>query len=530
MDDLTHERPATLAGGLLTVTFGTILTLVSTICLIGFGFLSRILIVRNVSIGDWDAFALSITILQILGSVAGLGIPVAVARTLPAAKSELERRTVIRTALTISATASVASGASLALIAPVVAAHLGSAELRVSLDYFSVVLGATVFSASLVSIFQGFSSVVPNALFLQVMSPAMFFALLCVAFLLPPHRLSYGDALGAYLAANVAALVGVAVYTAYRLPYVLIRGPVDPARRRELLRLAAPLLVVSAMVMVAGTGDTLVLGALHYGQIGTYMASLTLARMILLGVGSASYIFLPVASKLFARSEGRAVAVTYATVTKWLVAFSLPLFILFVILPGSSLAFVYGVRYSSVVQPLRITAAGAFAASLLGPASMALIASGKSRVLASNAVVAGLLDVVLAVVLVPGYGANGAAASWAASTVVYAALCFFSFAATQRVVPVDSRMATPLALVVIPSVLVLSLGSRGIPVSSLPALGLGLGLAFVLAVLLCRSVGEGERLLLEGIEETFKRRFVILRALGSIGGRARSRTPRGGHE
>ena len=60
---------------------------------------------------------------------------------------------------------------------------------------------------------------------------------------------------------------------------------------------------------------------------------------------------------------------TYATVTKWMLVFSLPLFLLFIFLPQRSLGLVFGPPNSLVVEPLQLTAAGAFLATVLVPDS-----------------------------------------------------------------------------------------------------------------------------------------------------------------
>ncbi len=290
-----------------------------------------------------------------------------------------------------------------------------------------------------------------------------------------------------------------------------MRGEGHPESRSKLLRLIAPLLVYGTMVSLAGSGDTLVLGAYHYAEVGAYSASLTLARLVQIGISSASYIFLPVASGFLARGERRAVALTYATVTKWLTLFSLPLFVVFVFLPSRSLDFVYGPSYGHVIVPLQLVVLGAFVGTLLGPAAMAQVACGQARLLAVNAAAAGSVDVLLALLLVPHYGEVGAAASWATANIVYCALCLSELAAAQRIHPFGRDFLLPLALVGAPVSAALAIVHPRVPFVALPVLALGVAVLFALVVIVTGCLGEGDRLLLGAVEHLVGRPLPFLR-------------------
>lgn len=500
--------------GLSTVTFGTLALVVATLCLILFNFLARILIVRSISVEQYNAFALGFALAQVLIAVGAFGIPTAVARNLPYATSDAERRAVVRTSLWAGGIAAVSAGAALTALAPTIAHDLAAPDLALGLAFFGVAVACLIVANLLASIFQGFADVLPNALFVQVLNPALFLVFLSVALVVPPGRISYLDALLGYVVANLVTLAALVVYSTRRLPRLLPHGPVDAHGRSRLLAILAPLAVLGAMTSVAGSGDTLVLGADHYAQVGLYSVSLTLARLVQVGIGAASYIFLPVASRLLSRKDTRAVGLTYATVTKWLTTFSLPLFVVFFFLPSRSLEFVYGPSYDSVVLPLQVVVLGAFAGTLLGPGVMTQVAVGANRLVAVNATVAGAADVVLALALVPAYGASGAAAAWSIANVLFAGLCVSELAVLEGLHPFRRDFLAPLAAVLVPVGLVLSVVRPTLPLLALPPLALGIAGLFVIAVIVTRSVGEGDRLLLEAVEAWSGRRVPGARWVG----------------
>ncbi len=508
-----------LREGLTTVTRGTLLVFVSTICLVFLSFVSRVVLVRSPS-ADWNSFSLELTLAGILSSVGTLGLPNAVARSLPHVDTDAERRTIVRTAILASLASAAVLVAALWLAAPSIALALGIPNLRVGLEFFSVAIATSLLAGLITAIFRGYSDVVPNALFVQILTPGLFVAFLLIALRLPPPGLSYTAALAAYTLANTLALVALVVYSLRRLPGHLPRGPHAPESIGPLLRFTAPLFVAGVMLNLSGSGDTVVLGAFHPSQVGVYTATLTLARLIAVGIGSASFIFLPVATRFLGQRNPRAVQVTYATVTKWMLVFSLPLFLLFVFLPQGSLGLVFGRSYSSIVIPLQLTVAGAFFATVLGPGATTQIAYGRVRMLAINATVAGLVDVGLALALVPSDGYYGSALAWGLSVLLYAALCLGELVMFDGVHLFGRHFVFPLLVTSIPAALVLLTLRAWIPEWTLPFLGLAIAGAFILAVVMTRSIDDGDRLLLESVESLIGRRIPAVRRLARWAGYA----------
>lgn len=507
-----------LRDGLTTVTFGTLALVLATLVLVLLNFVARVLVVRGVSRAELDAFSLGFALTQVLAAIGAFGLPVALARSLPYSVSDGERRTIVRTALLVGGIAAAASGASLALLGPFLGARLGSPELGVGLGFFAVAVASLIVANILAAVFQGFADVLPNALFVQILNPALFLAFVLASYLFPPFRVSYPAALVGYAAANAVTLVALVAYSAYRLPARLPRAPRDAPARARFLRLLVPLAVLGGMSILAGSGDTLVLGALDLGDVGSYSVTLTLARLVQVGMAAASYVFLPVAARFLSRRDPHAVQLTYATVTKWLTVFSLPLFAVFFFLPRDSLTFVYGPAYATVGLPLEIVVLGAFLGTVLGPGSVTQVAFGETRLVALNAVAAGIVDVGLAFLLVPTWGEVGAAAAWASANVLFCGLCVAELARRQRTHPFARDYLLPLVVTLAPIAVALGTVPLALPLFGLPVVAGAIAVVFVAAVVLTRSIGDGDRLLLEAIEGWTGLRVPLVRTLARFAG------------
>ncbi|MGA7476974.1 MAG: oligosaccharide flippase family protein [Thermoplasmata archaeon] len=511
---MATDSDAVVRAGLSSVTKGTLFLLVSTLLLVALTFVSRVVIVRSVSPADWSAFSFGLTLAGVLGALGSLGLPTAVARSLPYATTDDERRTIVRGTLWIGSVAALGSSLLLFVFAQPIGQSLGSPRITLGLQYFPIAVGSGIVASLIASIFQGYEDVTPNALFIQIVNPTLFVAFLAFAIVAPPLGISYHEALLAYALASVATLGLLVVYLVLRLPHHLAAGLRSPTALPRFLRFVAPLFVVSVMGTITGSADTLVLGIFHPLEVGTYTASLTLARLLPIGIGAAAYIFLPVASRFLRLNEPRSIGITYVTVTKWMTLISLPLFLLFFFLPSSCLGFVYGPNYTAIVVPLQIVVAGAFATTLLGPASTAQVAFGQTRLLAANAIAAGVADVVVAFALVPTYGYVGAAIAWGVATATSAVLSLVELAVLTGIHPFHGHLVVPVLATGLPIGAALWFFHPNLPFWALPALGLGIALLFVVLVLATRSIDEGDRLLLEAVEQLFGRPLPFFRRLG----------------
>jgi O-antigen/teichoic acid export membrane protein len=504
--------------GLSSVTRGTLFLLTATLLLVFLTFIARVIVTRSITTGEWSAFSWGLTLAGLLAAFGTLGIPNALARSLPYAASDAERRGMIRGTVIVAAATGTIVTVVLWVIGPPVGAQLGQPDIGFALQFFSIAVGATVASNLIASIFQGYEDVTPNALFIQIGNPLLFVLFLGIVLLshglvFPPGRPGYESALVAYAAASVVTLALVTVYTFVRLPTRLPPGPRDPAAFPRVLHFALPLFFAGILASLTANADTLILGLFAPASVGTYTNSLTLARLLQVGIGAAGYIYLPVAARFARTQDDDSIRITYATVTKWMLLFSLPLFVLFFFDSSASLYFVYGPRYETVVLPLEIVVSGAFATTLFGPGSAAQIAFGQTRLVAYNSLVAAVMDVGLAFWLVPTYGYVGSAIAWATAGGTAAGLSVLELAVLKGVHPFRAHVLVPLLVTGVPLGVLLAVLHPHLPFWSLPVIAVGIALLFVGVVFVTRSIDRGDQLFLHVVEELLGRQVPLVRRL-----------------
>jgi O-antigen/teichoic acid export membrane protein len=514
----------TARDGLHTVTRGTVLMLLGTLVYVGATFLTRDYLVRTLSLGEWSDFAFAIALAGLLSALGALGLPQAVARSLPYARSDDERRTIVRSASRLLLGSAVGFTLGLFVAGYFLGGYYHDAGRAETLEAFSVAVGCSIVSSLVIAVFQGFEDVRPNVLYVLILNPTAFFVLIFAVLHFAHGTDAFVEVLGGYVAANSLMIAGLALYVRRHLPAHLPAGRQAPAAAHKLYLFAIPLFFVGVAGFVTGNADLLILSAYHYSSVGGYSATLTLARLLQIGMGSLSYIFLPVATRFVREDDLEGVRLTYATATKWVALTALPLFFLFFFFSAGSLAFVYGAPGTLYpTLPLQILVAGAMVSTLVGPAGAVQVSFGQTRLLVYNAAVSASVDVALAFLLVPTYGAVGAAVAWAAANALNPLLSILELAVLAGVHPFRRHFLLPVAVTAVPVAAIFFL----VPVSPtglyLPLTGLGIAGFFVLVVLLTGSVDHGDGLALEVVERMLGRRLQLLRRIGSWRVRRRGR-------
>ncbi|MCI4359214.1 MAG: flippase [Thermoplasmata archaeon] len=482
------------------MTWGTLLMLVGTLGFVGQGFVSRVILARALTPIEWGQFSLGIALAGLLSSIGTLGLTNAIARSLAFAQDDAERRAMVRSSFLVTLVASLVLALTLYLFGVYVGRSYAAPTLSLTIEFFAASVGFSILSSLIASIFQGYEDVVPNAIFVNIANPGLFIVFLIVAIRTAPAPTVFPGALAAYFAAAVVTFSALSVYARRRLARRLPSGPRAPGAARKLFLFAVPLFLVSVLGYLTGNTDTLILGVFHQTDVGYYTAGLSLARLVLVGVGALSYIYLPVAARFLRQGDREAITLTYVTATKWMVLVSLPLFIVFVFLPGPSLGLVYGAVYETHTRPLEILATGAFVSTLAGPASATQVALGQTRLLVYNNATTGVVNLVLSLVLIPPLGLVGAALAWSAANALNPILSMVELAVLSEVHPMRSHYVIPVVGTTVPTVLLFLLVRAQPPFWALPVIVLGIAAVFVLVVLLTASVDRGDRLVLEVIE------------------------------
>jgi O-antigen/teichoic acid export membrane protein len=153
--------------------------------------------------------------------------------------------------------------------------------------------------------------------------------------------------------------------------------------------------------------------------VAEYRAILPVARVNLVVLGSFSLLFIPVASSLFAKGDRASIHDLFWQTSTWIAVLTFPFLAATTTLAEPITVLLFGERYASSADALAVLAAGFYFNAALGANTATLRVFGRVRYLVATDVATGLVGVGLHLLLIPRYGAMGAASAAAATLVLH---------------------------------------------------------------------------------------------------------------
>ncbi|HET9083400.1 MAG TPA: oligosaccharide flippase family protein [Candidatus Limnocylindrales bacterium] len=240
---------------------------------------------------------------------------------------------------------------------------------------------------------------------------------------------SNGDALQLAIGYFVATVLGLVVYGTLFVRLLARRGvmqslrdrpPTAPAR--EILRFSLPLLSNDGVWLLVNTLPLLVLTAARgLEEVAAFQVIRPAASLNTIVASSFYVLYLPVASRMAVRHDREASAQLFWQTVIWVSVISFPIFAGTFAFGRPIAGLLFGERYESSGTYLSILAIGYAMNATFGISGTTLAAHGHTRTVAVVNVMSALLGVALTLVLIPLFGALGAAVA-AALTLVFQSL------------------------------------------------------------------------------------------------------------
>lgn len=497
---------------------GTSIMIVSTLLLLLLNFVARVVIARGVSPTQWGEFSLALALTGMLGIMAALGLPNAIARALAFERTGADRRRLVRSAALGAIGSSAVGSVAVFLAAGALAAGFHDPNLQIVFELFAVSVAMIVVSMVLAAFFQGMERAEPNAVFNQIVNPTLFMAFAAAAVFL---HLGFIAVCLSYVLSYVIATALLVVYTLRYLPKLLEHGPhddqpVDLTAKLSLLELTITLFGVASLNLLTQYADTIIL-AVHRSTaiVGTYTTSMTIARLFLVSNSALMYLYLPVAARLRSTGDLAAVRRSYVTSSRWTAATTIPLFFICFFDPKQTLGFAFGHNYTGAAstEALQILSVGSLASVIIGPSPAALAGLGHARSNMLYGLVSLGANIGLSLALIPTWGLIGASVAWAVARVIYPGLCLVHLALGYRVEPFEWTFSAPvLASFVLLVPIFLFVHQFVIVYAFVPIMFL---VAFVLTLLtfpITRSMERGDLAILGAFEGAIGLKLPTIRA------------------
>jgi len=188
---------------------------------------------------------------------------------------------------------------------------------------------------------------------------------------------------------------------------------------REVYSFTTPLLA-SDLVFVLRTQFIVVM--LEYfkstAEVADYRAVFPIARSNMVVYQNFVILFVPLASRMFARDDHDGMNILYQKTAMWIAVISFPLFAISSALSMPLITILFGERYHEAAPVLMILSIGFYFSAALGFNGQTLRVISKVRYLFTSDLITAILSIIISLVLIPRYGALGGAISFTSTLVI----------------------------------------------------------------------------------------------------------------
>jgi len=454
---------------------GSALLLVGRLLGMGLGLVIQLLLVRVLSKDDYGSFAWALSIVTLVQSVIPLGLDRIDSRFLAKYDEEGDDRKVV--GVLVTETLVVVGLGTIVFLAVLLwhgrlAPGIAPSETAANLLVLMVLLAPlAAIDAMVMNTFATFAKA--RAVFVRryLLEPGLRLTAILVVFLMGAGV--YGLTVGYVL----ASLLGVSIYVVMvvrllaRLGFLAgLHGRVTlPVR--ALLREGFPLMTSSLVYVVVMAVPTFVLGAVGTASdVASLRAVMPIAQLSMAASGAFWVLFPPMITRQWERGDMVGVRLTYWRTALWVALVSYPALVISVSFAEPTAVTLLGQQYADSAPLLAILGFGFWFQSATGFSAILMATAGRLRFIFFANLTILVLGTALSLVLIPRYGAWGAAVGMTLSLVIGNVLRQLGLLGLPTGV-VERWMVGPFAAM-----------GAGVVVTLLLQLGLGVG--FVLALVL----------------------------------------------
>ncbi len=193
------------------------------------------------------------------------------------------------------------------------------------------------------------------------------------------------------------------------------QGRRQAASTAELLNTAIPMALTALMIMSMSLADTLILGAMRpSSELGVYSGALKLSMITSIVLMAFSAIAAPKFASFYAERDVSGIRRIGSHSIRLMLASAAPVFALSLIAPGFFMS-VFGASFKTGATALVILTLGQVVYITFGLAGQLLLMTGQEVAVRNITLAAALVNIILCLVLIPSFGAIGAALSHTAS-------------------------------------------------------------------------------------------------------------------
>jgi O-antigen/teichoic acid export membrane protein len=404
---------------------GSSLLLLGRLVMLGLNFGVQVLTVRYLTKSDFGAFSFALAFVGMSAVVSLFGLDKAVSRYVAIYHEQQDYPrmfgTILLTLFSILGIGALVIGGVL-IFQDLIQVLLKTDDLSVSL---LLILIATAPIQALESYFQDMLAVFASArtIFFRryLLGPALKLLAVLVVVLLK------GDVFllaAGYLAGSV---LGLGIYAWIMLQVWQKKGVLEHFDRktilfpyREIFGFSVPLLTTDFLHVVKGSATVLLLEYFRAStDVAEFRAVAPVAGLNLVVMQSFKLLYTPMAARLFATRDEAGINNLYWKTATWIALFSFPVFLVTFSLADLITVLLFGQQYAQSGILLALLSFGNYFNAALGFNSYTLRVYGRVKYIVLIDVLSAVLNLGLSLLLIPPYGALGAAIGTCVTSVIY---------------------------------------------------------------------------------------------------------------
>ena len=225
----------------------------------------------------------------------------------------------------------------------------------------------------------------------------------------------------------------------------IVSGTKPAIEPKTWLRFAIPMSLYAFIQNVLNSTDVLFLTIFSTAaQVGLYGAADRTSTFVVMPLFALNTIFSPLIAEYYARGKHEQLANLATIVTKWSFSISLPVFLCFCVFHEAILG-IFSREYTAAALVLIILSFGNLVNAAAGPTGCLLVMTGHARVILANTAVTIILNIGLALFLVPRFTVTGAAIAAAMALVILDIAYFIEAFCILKMFTFQRDMLKPIA-------------------------------------------------------------------------------------
>lgn len=238
--------------------------------------------------------------------------------------------------------------------------------------------------------------------------------------------------------------------------------------------------------------------------VGAYSVAYALARLIFTFSTALDYLSTPVASQLESGNQIEEAVSVQTIITRWNTILTIGAMVPMIVFSADFIRLIYRPAYASEAPTLIILLIGFAIKNMFQAHEPVLAALGKSKLMAFNTLVAGIINLVVNLLLIPQYGSYGAAIATTLSYTVLSVLPTIEVKYFTGETTLSMQVFKPI-IVAVPVTVIFSLLFRAIPSTLLWIFGASgvFALAYAIAIIVILGFTQTETMVIRSAENKF---------------------------